>query len=140
MTSDRHATLFCVNPFSLATLLLVLNGAPSPSHVAPKRPCKEHPAVQPPCFTVYGRLRAYSGGPPVNAIWIVGTKRMLGVSDGQALPEFEQMPVNVSDLLRQGTDVFGEFEFCPFAPDHPGAMRMGCIQAGHQLRTRRYNK
>ena len=73
----------------------------------------------------------------MNAIWIIGSKRMLGVSDGQALPESEQMPPNVQGLLRQGTDVFGDFEFCSFAPERPSAMRTGCIQAGSHLRPKR---
>lgn len=120
---------------SMFALVLAADAASPVPHAA-RRPCKEHPAVKAPCFSVHGRLRAYAGGPPVNAIWIVGTKRMLGVSDAQALPEFEQMPENVSALLRSGTDVFGDFEFCPFSPDRQGAMRMGCIQAGTHLRTK----
>jgi len=122
-----------MSPLALASLLLLLGG---PAEPPPQRECREHPAVRPPCFTVHGRLRAYASGPPVNAIWIVGTSRMLGVSGGQALPEFQQLPANVRALLREGTDVFGDFEFCPFTPERPRTMRMGCIQAGRHLRTK----
>lgn len=120
---------------SLLVFLAAADAAAPPAR-PPRRPCREHPAVKAPCFTVYGRLRTYAGGPPANAIWIVGTRRMLGVSDAQALPGFEQLPGNVSALLRPGTDVLGDFEFCPFTPERTGAMRMGCVQAGRHLRAR----
>jgi hypothetical protein len=99
-----------------------------------QKPCKLHPAVIAPCFMIHGRL-SYWNGTPSARIWKIGTKRILGVSDGLALPEYEQMPENVEILLGGlGTNVYGDFEFCPFTNSEPGVMQLGCIQSGKNLR------
>ncbi len=119
---------------ALALLTLFAVAAPSKPSADPKRrPCKEHPEVAAPCFKVRGRLSLWNGVPSAR-LWVVGTDRMLGVSDGHALPNFEQMPKNVEDVLKWEVNVFGDFEFCPFTPDEPGVMRLGCIQSGTNLR------
>jgi hypothetical protein len=118
---------------NLLVLVQVLALAAEPTAPPEKRPCREHPEVRQPCFTVRGRLSNWNGTPTAR-IWVVGTKRMLGVSDGHALPGFEQMPKNVWERLDWDTDLFGNYTFCPFTPGRPGAMRLGCIQAADHLR------
>jgi hypothetical protein len=101
----------------------------------PQRPCREHPKVSGPCFTFRGRLANYNGNPTAR-VWRIGTTRILGVSDGMALPEFEKMPANAKAALGGSFDlyVFGDFEFCPFTPDKPGVMRLGCLNSAKNLK------
>ena len=101
----------------------------------PVRSCREHPKVMAQCFTFRGRLANYLGVPTAR-VWRVGTNRILGVSDGMALPEFEQMPANVREALGGSFErsVFGDFEFCPFTPDRVGVMRLGCINSAGNLK------
>ena len=115
--------------------LLALTAEPA-SSLPPQRPCREHPEVRPPCFTVRGRL-SYWNGTPTARIWIVGTNRMLGVSDGHALPGFEQMPKAIRDRMSWETELFGNYTFCPFTPEQPGVMQLGCIQAAENLRAQK---
>ncbi len=58
---------------------------------------------------------------------------VLGVSDGRALPGFEQMPRSLRDRLTWDVELVGEYEFCPFTPDTPGVMRLGCIQSARDV-------
>jgi hypothetical protein len=127
---------------SIPALVALLVAQASPTPVAPtgekptvtaQRPCREHPEVRQPCFTVRGRL-SYWNGTPTARIWIVGTNRMLGVSDGHALPGFEQMPKAVRERMSWETELFGNYTFCPFTPEQAGAMQLGCIQAAENLR------
>jgi hypothetical protein len=87
------------------------------------------------CFTFRGRLGSYNGAPTWR-VWRVGTSRILGVSDSMALPEFEQIPANAKEALGGSFDkyVFGDFEFCPFTPERPGAMQFGCINSAKNLK------
>ena len=76
-------------------------------------------------FWVHGRLRAYCGGPGWR-IWVVGTTRVLGVSeDGQPALDQGCMPYELYALaLSQrdvtGTDIFGDFLVRPLQKDAPG--------------------
>jgi hypothetical protein len=58
---------------------------------------------------------------------------MLGVSDGHALPGFEQMPDAVRSHLTWDVHLFGDYEFCPFTKAKPGVMQLGCIQSAKNL-------
>jgi hypothetical protein len=120
-----------IAPLLLA--LIVTLSLPVAAHEEPRRPCREHPEVKPPCFIVHGRLSWWNGSPAAR-IWIVGTKRMLGVSDGHSLGGFEQMPEDVLKKLAWGANVFGDYEFCPFTESKAGVMQLGCIQSGKNLR------
>ena len=80
-------------------------------------------------FWVHGRLRAYCGGPGWR-IWVVGTKRILGVSEGQE-PTIDQgcMPHELYALALSepdvtGTDIFGDYLVRPVTQDAPGEMRI----------------
>ncbi len=78
-----------------------------------------------PCFTVRGRLVVGNGTPSVR-IWIVGTRRMLGVLNARGDAEGEGlMPPEVAGRVGPAGDrrVFGDYRVCPLGPDRPGRMR-----------------
>jgi len=96
-------------------------------------PCKGAPTIVGACFTVHGRLAVYNGIPI--RIWMVGTRRMLGVKDATGggvtvRPEIQR-------LLSQGdpmeTAVFGDYEVCPLSKPHPGWMQFVCVESAAHL-------
>ena len=97
-------------------------------------PCRGHPAVVGPCFTVHGRVSAGNGTPAIR-LWPVGSHRLLGVSD-----EGENLPQCVSAHLAENIVVFGDFLVCPFAPDRPGVMRSACIESASHLVVQEYRR
>ena len=70
-------------------------------------------------FQVHGRLSLYNGNPGFR-IWIVGTKRILGVAESP--PEEPLMPAELFELARENL-VFGDFTVVPLTKDEPGVMR-----------------
>ncbi|MGB9254901.1 MAG: hypothetical protein WCC25_08720 [Candidatus Korobacteraceae bacterium] len=94
--------------------------------------CPKDPRVIAACYTVHGRLNNWNGN-PTRRIWIVGTKRMLGLRDGTELPVALQKPLSDFDH-----EVYGDFEFCPFTPEKPGVMQVGCLAAvsNYQIKTK----
>src|SRR5512142_1541628 len=117
-----------MSPLVLVLAALLTNpNADEPNADGP-RACREQPEVKPPCYVVRGRLSLWNGTPTAR-IWIVGTKRILGVSDGHAVPGLERLPAAVRERLTWDYDVFGDYEFCPFTRERPGVMRLGCVQS-----------
>lgn len=119
------------------TAIVLLLGAPlsAAGFESPvDSPCKGHPAVVGPCFTVHGRVSAGNGTPAIR-LWPVGSHRLLGVSD-----EGENLPQCVSAHLSDATVVFGDFLICPFAPDRPGVMRSACIESVSNLVVQEYRR
>jgi hypothetical protein len=102
---------------------LLLSGGPAAPPSAGGQRCKDRPEVIVPCFEVHGRLSFANGGS--SRLWIVGTSRILGIL---------AMPKDVEDRLSWEVRLFGDYQFCPFAPDAPGVMRLGCIESGKNLR------
>jgi hypothetical protein len=81
-------------------------------------------------------------GTPAARIWIVGTRRLIGVSD----PGFENSesiasyPAPLRRAFAEApfhTRAYGDFEVCPFTRDRLGWMQMACIAAVHDLVVRR---
>jgi hypothetical protein len=77
-------------------------------------------------FVVHGRLCAYNGNPTLR-IWIVGSKRILGVSASEGKEE-EAMPKPLLDIFQDGDGWFtrelcGDFTVEPIQPDRKGHMR-----------------
>jgi hypothetical protein len=103
--------------------------------IAPEyRPCKEDPGIVDRCFTIHGRIR-YGNGKPGLRIWRIGTNRMLGVLDS----ENEMLPDNLARRLDGfGTDVYGDFEVCPFTKLREGEMQMVCIESASHLVTKHH--
>ncbi len=85
--------------------------------------CRKDSRVVAACFQVHGRLSNWNGN-PTQRIWIIGTKRMLGLRVDTSLPQaLEDKLGNFDD------EVYGDFEFCPFTPQKSGVMQVGCLAA-----------
>jgi hypothetical protein len=71
-------------------------------------------------FTVHGRLSFYNGTPSFR-IWIVGTKRILGIRQhGNEQPD---VPKDLRDLISLDRDVFADFTVEPLTHSEPGVMQ-----------------
>jgi hypothetical protein len=94
----------------------------------PKAGCRRNPQVVDKCRTIHGRVFVANGTPSMR-IWIVGTKRILGV-----LPSEKEI---VPDLIKQHvsfeTRVYGDFEVCPFTREKAGEMQDVCIESASSL-------
>ena len=87
-----------------------------------------------PCQWVHGRLRAGNGNPAVR-IWPSGSRRMLGVISTTKGKELPDLPANVGRLLAPDPEraVWGDFHFCPAAPERAGWMRFGTVDRARRL-------
>ena len=86
---------------------------------------------------VHGRLTLGNGTPGFR-IWPVGTKRMLGVLDGNGEDETDNViPSKVRKLAFApgGLEipVFGDYEVCPLTTERQGWMQMVCIKSASNL-------
>jgi hypothetical protein len=72
-------------------------------------------------FTVHGRLSRYNGNPS-HRIWIVGTHRLLGVSE--SIDEVPSMPMELLAFLSSDQEVFADFVVEALTPSKPGTMQM----------------
>jgi hypothetical protein len=81
-----------------------------------------------PCFIHRGRLSAQNG--IAYMIWLVGTKRIVAVSD----TEIPAMLGRYLDMTSPDhSDIYGDFEICPLGPDQPGHMRSACVTSAVKL-------
>src|SRR5687768_11767318 len=80
------------------------------------------------CVTRRGRLSSQNG--IALRIWLIGTKRSVGVSE-------TEIPASVGKYLEMTSDdhsqVYGDFEICPLERDAPGRMRSVCVSAASRL-------
>jgi hypothetical protein len=87
-----------------------------------------------PCYTVRGRLTLSNGTPSVR-IWVVGTKRILGVSEGRFSPDgYEALPRPVPEELSWDKFYFGDYTVCPFTPQQVGVMQLVCVAGVNRLK------
>lgn len=98
-------------------------------------PCKNNPDLVDKCFTVHGRLSVYNGTPGIR-IWIIGTKRVLGVVPS----EEEIMPKYLSENLTPGIEIYGDYLVCPFTKEKAGVMQEVCIESASKTRVKNLNK
>ena len=127
----------------LVSLLLAFGLAQAVPQSAPKRriPCKT-PENASECYWTHGRIRI-GAGTPAYRLWKIGTKRLLGIYSGLSTyndplsldnenPEF---PASVERIWtpRVGVPLYGDFEVCPLAPEHPDAMRPVCVESAKNL-------
>ena len=88
------------------------------------------------CFTVHGRLFVSNGTPSVR-IFRIGTTLIFGVLDRQSQAEGnEEVPPSVDALLKPDpffTDVYGDYEVCPFDRTELGRMQTVCIESASHL-------
>ena len=75
-----------------------------------KMACRQHPQLVAPCFQIRGRLSVYNGAPALR-IWPIGSKRLLGVSEGRfLLPNYENIPPDiVAQLVTADSAMFADF-------------------------------
>ena len=85
------------------------------------------PAAEPPhyedtnqAFRLHGRLSAYEGNPRYR-IWIIGTKRILGVPGGDQKPP--AMPQKLEALMSGLTDIYADFHVTPLTEYQKGVMQ-----------------
>jgi len=78
----------------------------------------------------------YANGAPTVRIWVVGTKRILGVSDRDCTVDGCSVPTDVASKLSWDTDLFGNFVVCPFTHDEPSVMRFVCVDSATNLEIR----
>lgn len=107
----RSANLFANATIALALVLLPVVLEASDTETSS---CRNDPRVIAVCFNVRGRLSNWNGN-PTRRIWVIGTKRMLGLRDGTELPA--ALEKSLSDFDHE---VYGDFEFCPFTPLNQG--------------------
>ena len=84
-----------------------------------------------PCFTHHGRLSSQNG--IAIRIWLIGTKRSVGV-DGelpQAIKDLEDLYLSLTS--EQHSYIFGDFTMCPTSPDIPGHTRHVRLTAATNL-------
>jgi hypothetical protein len=97
------------------------------------KPCREHPLVNGPKFIVHGVMQVWNGMPSVR-IWKIGTKRILGVSEGLDYREgFCNLPTWLGVKLNTVNEIIGDFVLYPFTEDKPGIMRFVCVDTAYNL-------
>jgi len=89
-------------------------------------PCSE-PAVGP-CFSHRGRLSAQNG--ITHMLWLVGTKRIVAVDNGE-MPKVLWRYLDMTSP--DHSDIYGDYEICPLEADQPGHMRRVCISGASRL-------
>src|SRR6185437_10281827 len=102
-----------------------------------KPKCKGNPKVVGACYSVHGRLTP--GADTIELrLWPIGTKRMLGVSDGPAINDAEN-PIYPNNIVFPHSDenIYGDFEVCPFTRARKGAMQFVCIESAAHLVVKR---
>ena len=120
--------------FMLAVVLIVF-----PLSLSAQQECKGSPKIIGACYRVHARA-TFGPGTPGLRLWPVGTKRMLGVTAGPKADDADD-PICPKEMLnfKLGVEsVWGDFEVCPFTPEHKGAMQMVCVESASHLFTKRY--
>ena len=103
------------------------------SLLATERPCSANPMVSGTPFVIHGRLSFYNGNPTLR-LWQIGTRRLLGVSDGRFKKYgYANIPESISTKVDFETDLYGDFEVYPFTDAVPGVMQLICIESGRHL-------
>jgi len=121
---------------AVAAAALLAASATALAEEAPP-PCKGAPTIAAACFTVHCRLGVYNGIPI--RIWVMGTRRMLGVKDasGGGVTVRPEIQTLLSQDEPGATVVYGDYEVCPLSKAHPGWMQFVCIESTAHLVARR---
>ena len=126
-----------MSPRAAVVSAVILAASAAAAAQEPAVPCKGAPKIVGECFSARGRLSVHNGIPI--RIWIVGTRRMLGVKDATGggvtvLPEIQRL-LSLGDPMQ--TVVFGDYEVCPLSRQHPGWMQFVCVESATHLVARR---
>ena len=124
--------VFCL--FGVLTVVGIVLVSPIQAEQELKnKSCNEHPMLSGSCFKVKGRMSLYNGTPSIR-IWPVGTKRLLGVSEGRFLSKgYDNIPKDLEKKLEWDTEIFADFVVCPFTKDRPGVMRLICVESAENI-------
>jgi|ERR1035437_187054 hypothetical protein len=107
---------------AFATLLLFSSAtALADNSVNPA--CRIDKRVVGACFKVHGRFSNWNGN-PTQRIWIIGTRRILGVREDTTLPPALEKRLGDFDDVATG-----DFEVCPLTSEQSGRMQIVCISA-----------
>jgi hypothetical protein len=129
---DSVAAVWILLVFALSAHVAVAEERPS------SKPCREHPALAAPCFTVRGRMRVYNGTPSFR-IWPIGSHRLLLVSEGRfRLEGYESLPKSIADKVSTSTDLYATFQVCPFTPQEPGVAQLICVDSAETMSVRKH--
>src|SRR4051812_15051432 len=91
--------------------------------------CATNPEIIGACFNVRGRLSFWNGAPSA-CIWPIGTKRMQGVHD-------DELPGQIrSRMATFDTELWGDFQVCPFTRERPGHMQFVCVESWRNITVR----
>jgi hypothetical protein len=111
-----------MNTTRLAVLIVLLSSALSTfADDSVNESCRSDKRVLSSCFTIRGRLSMWNGNPS-RRIWLIGTKRMLGVREDTEFPK--ALDSHLGDFDDQAT---GNFEVCPFTKKQAGHMQIVCV-------------
>lgn len=103
-----------------------------------KQSCKEHPDIKGACFDIRGRMGFYNGNPSAR-IWVIGTKRILGISEGRFYNEqYANVPSSLLKQLSWGKAMYADFTICPFTKEKPGVMQYVCIENAKNISIRKW--
>jgi len=112
---------------------LLASSVQQPTSANPVRPCHQNPELVGSCYTVRGRLGVYNGS-MIFRIWVVGTDRILGVTERRSL--FCRLPSYLEDAVRPDSNVLADFVVCPLTADKPGWMREVCVDTAYNIAVR----
>jgi hypothetical protein len=121
--------------FCLASFCISSGQSQTPPETSEK-PCRAQPRLVGKCFRVRGRLSLYNGAPTIR-LWRAGTRRLLGVSASYAEQGYSSIPADIERRLNWETELWGDFQVCPFTRRRPGEMQLICIESGKNLMTRK---
>lgn len=111
-----------------AAVLIVLLSASLFGDDSVNPSCKADKRVVAACFKVHGRLSNWNGN-PTGRIWIIRTKRMLGIREDTSLPKaLERTRPDFDDVST------GDFEVCPFTRERKGWMQIVCVASVSNIR------
>jgi len=75
-------------------LLLLLKANDDAVADASRNYLRQHSQISGPCFQIRGRISVYNGAPALR-ICAIGSKRLLGISEGRfLLPDYENIPAD----------------------------------------------
>ena len=115
---------------------LILSTVLEPVAVGAKENCKGNPRVVGSCFTVRGRLALYQGYPDIR-MWWVGTNRIFGIAGGEGE---EIIPDEISEHIKDGIYIFGDYEVCLISEHVQGHMQWICIESGTRIRIEKWGR
>ena len=130
MRGRTLAAIVAFSSFAIAVAAPVDAGAQSAACAASKLLVGD-------CFAVHGRLTSCTSVPNVR-IWIVGTKRVLGVADAKG--DVAGNEVLTGKLKREMFALppcmkaaWGDYTVCPLTARRPGVMQKVCLAAAAKV-------